>query len=95
MRSRELPTPDRQQWWKVNADEEETLEKLKAAEAILTDKLARGGVKNIDEHVLVWMAGEKTRENFYEVFFFLIIRALKSFTDVEPVRPFCAIEPHP
>ena len=79
----------------VNASQEETLEKLKAAEAILTDKIAGRGVKYIDEHVLVRMAGEKTGENFYEVFFFLKIYALKPFTDVEPVRPLCAIEPHP
>lgn len=31
----------------------EILEESKAAEAILTDKLAIGGVENIDEHVFI------------------------------------------
>jgi hypothetical protein len=79
--------------WKWRKRKERGLigEKPKATETVLTDQLARGVVKDVDEHVLVGMAGEKARKNFDEVFFILEISLLETFANVEPMRPLGAI----
>ena len=71
------------------------LEKPKAAEAVLTDPFISVGIINIDEHIFVWIAGEKTRENFDEFFLHVAVRFEECLADIEPVRPFAAIEPQP
>jgi len=73
----------------------EKLKQSESAEAVLTNPFVRCGVKDIDEHVLFGVAGEKARKDFDEVFLLTWIGLQKAFSDVESVRPLAAVEPHP
>jgi len=55
------------------------VEKLKSAEAIFSDDLARGRIEDIDEHVFLWMAGEIAGKNFDEVLLLTWSRFSKAF----------------
>jgi hypothetical protein len=46
----------------------EKLKQSESAETVLANPFARCGVKDIDEHVFFRVTGEKTGENFDEVF---------------------------
>ena len=71
------------------------LKQSESAETVFANPFARCGVKDIDEHVLFGVAGEKARKNFDEVFLLTCIGLQKAFSNIESVRPFAAVQPHP
>ncbi|HJX11642.1 MAG TPA: hypothetical protein VJ733_14235 [Candidatus Binatia bacterium] len=73
----------------------EKLKQSESPEAVFTNPFARCGVKDIDKHVLFGVASKKSRKDFDEVFLLTWIGLQKAFSDVESVRPFAAVEPHP
>ena len=66
-----------------------------AAKTILADHLVARRIIDIDEHIFFRMAGEKSGEDFHEVFLFGVRGMHKTVADVEAMRPLCAIESNP
>jgi len=71
------------------------LEKPKAAKTVFADDFAGRGIENIDEHIFFRMTGQKTGENFDEVFLLGRVGSLEPFSYVQPMGSFAAVKPHP
>ena len=80
---------------KETKQEEVESEKSETTETVFADRFAGAGVEDIDQHIFFRMAGEKSRENFNELFFVRRIGLHKTIAYIEPVRALGAIQPDP